>query len=123
MIYNVSTFYNTSERVASLLVKVTNQVIRSCKSHITEGGRVTLWNQEREIIEEKLTQCIKLNDAYRDAYNKVKDRNVGSEVREFSFSQKYIFGRFDSFCTRMRNLLSMFKKISLYSGLFQNRME
>ena len=26
MIFNVSTFYNTPERVASLLVKITNQV-------------------------------------------------------------------------------------------------
>ena len=27
MIFNVSSFYNSSERVASLLVKITNQVI------------------------------------------------------------------------------------------------
>ena len=49
MIYNVSTFYNTPERVASLLVKITNQVIRSCKRYITESGRVTIWNQDREV--------------------------------------------------------------------------
>jgi hypothetical protein len=29
MIFNVSTFYNTPERVASLLVKITNQVGQS----------------------------------------------------------------------------------------------
>ena len=45
MIYNVSTFYNTPERVASLLVKITNQVIRSCKKFITENGSLTIWNQ------------------------------------------------------------------------------
>jgi hypothetical protein len=80
-------------------------------------------------------QCIKLNQGYKDAYaryirqflvtrkNKlshkfvfrVKNRKVGKELREFSFSEKYIFGRFDAFCTRLRNLLSMFKKINLYS--------
>jgi hypothetical protein len=31
--------------------------------------------------------------------------------------------RFDSFCTRLRNLLSMFKKINLYTRLFRERME
>ena len=41
----VSSFYNTSERVASLLVKITNQVIRSCKRFITENGSLTIWNQ------------------------------------------------------------------------------
>ena len=68
-------------------------------------------------------QCIKLNQGYKDAYARVKNRKVGKEIREFSFSEKYIFGRFDSFCTRLRNLLSMFKKINLYTRLFNERME
>ena len=123
MIYNVSTFYNSSERVASLLVKITNQVICSCKRYITESGRMTIWNQDREVIEQKLTECVKLNEQYRDAYHKIKNRKVGREAKEFSFSEKYIFGRFDSFCVRLKNLLCMFRKISLYTGLFQNRME
>ena len=47
----VSSFYNSSERVASLLVKITNQVIRSCKRFITENGSLTIWNQvERDIF-------------------------------------------------------------------------
>ena len=123
MIYNVSHHYNTPERVASLLVKITNQVIRTCKRYITQGGRKTIWNQDRNDVEEKLMQCIKLNQDYKDAYARVKNRKVGKEIREFSFSEKYIFGRFDSFCTRLRNLLSMFKKINLYTRLFQERME
>ena len=60
MIYNVSHHYNTPERVASLLVKITNQVIRTCKRYITQGGRKTIWNQDRQEVEEKLMQCIKL---------------------------------------------------------------
>jgi hypothetical protein len=41
------------------------QVIRSCKRYITENGRTTIWNQERDVIEVKLTECVKLNDHYR----------------------------------------------------------
>jgi hypothetical protein len=40
-------------------------VIRSCKRYITENGRTTIWNQERDVIEVKLTECVKLNDHYR----------------------------------------------------------
>ena len=47
MIFNVSTYFNNSVRVSSLLVKITNQIIISCKRYITAGGRVTIWNQER----------------------------------------------------------------------------
>ena len=99
------------------------QVIRTCKRYITQSGRKTIWNQDRLEVEEKLLQCIKLNQGYKDAYARVKNRKVGKEIREFSFSEKYIFGRFDSFCTRLRNLLSMFKKINLYTRLFNERME
>ena len=41
------------------------KVIRSCKRYITENGRTTIWNQERDVIEVKLTECVKLNDHYR----------------------------------------------------------
>lgn len=86
----MSSFYNSSERVASLLVKITNQVIRSCKRFITENGSLTIWNQveivffvvetfkERKEIERKLTQCITLNSQYRQAYQKTKNKNVGN---------------------------------------------
>ena len=47
MIFNVSTYFNNSVRISSLLVKITNQIIISCKRYITAGGRLTIWNQER----------------------------------------------------------------------------
>ena len=40
MIHNVSSFYNNSVRVASLLVKITYQAIITCKSYITDDGKV-----------------------------------------------------------------------------------
>jgi hypothetical protein len=43
----------------------------------------------------------------------VKSRKVGRELREFSFSEKYIFGRFDSFCVRLKNLLGQFTEALL----------
>ena len=61
MIYNISTFYNSPERVASLLVKITNVVIQSCRRYITDNGIANIWDQDPELIEKKLTACIKLN--------------------------------------------------------------
>ena len=83
MIYNISAFYNNSVRVASLLVKITYQAIISCKSFITDNGKVlidsvrtiffttfsflqhSIWNQDLERVQEKLRQCIMLKDNYR----------------------------------------------------------
>lgn len=38
MINSYSRYYNTSERMTALLVKVTNQMINACRAHITDSG-------------------------------------------------------------------------------------
>ena len=70
-----------------------------------------------------MTDCIKLNRQYREAYHDIKNRKEGREKQEFSFSEQYIFGRFDYFCTRLQNILTMFSKIKLFTMLFKNRLE
>ena len=45
------------------------------------------------------------------------------EVREFNFSQQYIFGVFDSFCKRLENLISMFDDIRTFTELFASKLE
>ena len=123
MIFNVSTYFNNSVRISSLLVKITNQIIISCKTYITAGNRVTIWNQDRAEVEKKLHECIELNEYYIFAYNKIKDGDDARVGLVFDFSKKYIFGKFDQFCHRLKNLLSMFNQIGVFTELFHNRME
>ena len=58
MIFNVSSFYNTSERVASLLVKITNQVYIVIRLLVFTtyflycAFRLKLWNL---VVEKNLT--------------------------------------------------------------------
>ena len=51
------------------------------------------------------------------------ESQVVQKAKEFSFSEKYIFGRFDSFCTRLKNLLKMFTTINQFTSLFNSRTE
>jgi dynein heavy chain len=37
MIYSISTYYSSSERMTSLFVKVTNQMISCCRRYIRDG--------------------------------------------------------------------------------------
>ncbi|NXJ92139.1 DYH5 protein, partial [Corythaixoides concolor] len=37
MIYCTSPYYNTSERMTSLLLKITNQMVNTCKMYLREG--------------------------------------------------------------------------------------
>ena len=75
------------------------------------------------MIARKLEECIKLNAEYKEAYYEIKKKKIGQEKKEFSFSEQYIFGRFDYFVTRMENILNMFQKIKLFTELFDNRLE
>ncbi|XP_057658943.1 dynein axonemal heavy chain 5 [Diorhabda carinulata] len=123
LIHSVSQFYNTSERTSALMVKITNQMIETCKDYITCRGQESIWSQERCHMKEKLAQCIILNRVYRKTYNIVKAQSFLPEQRQFNFSENYVFGKFDAFCRRLMKIIAMFDLIDDYSGLFQRRME
>ena len=59
----------------------------------------------------------------RRAYIKTRDRKMKGEVREFNFSQQYIFGVFESFCKRLKDLLDMFDNIRTFTQLFSTKLE
>ncbi|MGH0184369.1 UNVERIFIED_CONTAM: hypothetical protein FKN15_014875 [Acipenser sinensis] len=62
MIHSISRYYNTSEKITSLFVKVTNQMITACKAYISNHGAVTIWDQPQTIVADKLKAAIRLNE-------------------------------------------------------------
>lgn len=61
MIYATSRYYNTSERVTALLVKVTNQMVTSCRNYLTENNTKTVWQHKKKEIIAKMAVSIKKN--------------------------------------------------------------
>ncbi|XP_047354238.1 dynein axonemal heavy chain 5 isoform X2 [Vespa velutina] len=122
LIYSVSKFYNTSERTSSLMIKITNQMIVACRDYVTKRGKETIWGQDRMAVRSRLKHCLRLNKSYRETYRLVRCSPAVTE-QEFSFSETHVFGRFDSFCARIRKILTMFDLIEDYQNLFERRME
>ncbi|KAK9499797.1 hypothetical protein O3M35_002767 [Rhynocoris fuscipes] len=123
LIHSVSQYYNTSERTSSLMVKITNQMIRSCKDYITCHGKENIWSQDRNVIREKLVNCVRLNKAYHDSYLHVKEHNYIPDQPPLQFSENYVFGKFDTFCRRLGKIITMFDLMDDYNCLFECRME
>lgn len=123
LIYSVSNYYNTSERTSSLMVKITNQMIETCKLYITQRYKETIWTQDRQQVRRKLQNCIGLSSVYRNTYYSVREQPYVPERLPFAFSEHFVFGKFDIFCERLNRILCMFQLIDDYNKLFERRLE
>uniref|UniRef100_A0A8C8BCP0 Dynein axonemal heavy chain 5 n=1 Tax=Otus sunia TaxID=257818 RepID=A0A8C8BCP0_9STRI len=124
MIQSISQYYNTSEKISSLFVKVTNQMITACKSYITNNNTATIWNQPQERVMEKLQAAIRLKQEYQNCFHKVKEKlEQNPAERQFDFSEMYIFGKFETFHRRLVKIIDVFNTMKTYSILQESKIE
>ena len=101
MINSYSRYYNTSERMTALFVKVTNQMITACRAHLTDSGYHKVWEQELPVVLQRISDCLRLNDEYQACFQRTKEAlKDHPDERQFDFSEMYIFGKFNNFCRR-----------------------
>ncbi|XP_048155560.1 dynein axonemal heavy chain 8 [Corvus hawaiiensis] len=108
MIHRVSKYYNTSERITSLLIKVTNQMVTTCKAYITDAGLNGVWDQETPTVIGKINECICLLKEYQKCFHEAKQEileNLGGKA--FEVSEMYIFGKSEAFCRRLEKIMEM----------------
>eukprot|EP00941_MAST-03F_sp_MAST-3F-sp1_P001388 g1388.t1 len=125
MIHTIARYYNTTERMTTLFVKITNQMITNSKKYICNGAPVDkLWDQEPKALVERLESCFKLNEMYQEHYRLTKDKLLTMpKGKQFDFSEQAIFGKFDLFCRRVVKLQDMFSTIQQFKALASHNME
>uniref|UniRef100_A0A803T3C5 Dynein axonemal heavy chain 5 n=1 Tax=Anolis carolinensis TaxID=28377 RepID=A0A803T3C5_ANOCA len=124
MIHNISRYYNTSEKITSLFVKVTNQMITACKAYITNNNTATIWDQPQDVVLEKIQAAIRLKQEYQNYFHKTKQKlEQRPAERQFDFSEMYIFGKFETFHRRLLKIMKIFDIITTYSVLQDSKME
>lgn len=123
MIYSISQYYNTSERMTSLFVKVTNQMITTCKAYIMHDVS-KIWEIPRPVLLQRLNECIQLNEEYQKQFQRTKEKlRENPNERQFEFSENYIFGKFDTFCKRLEKIADMVNTMEMFSSLHTVKIE
>ncbi|ELU05307.1 hypothetical protein CAPTEDRAFT_162628 [Capitella teleta] len=123
MIYSISSYYNTSERMTSLFVKVTNQMITTSKAYI-KSDVSKIWEHPRAVLLNRINEAINLNKEYQRQFHKTKERlRLNPNERQFEFSENYIFGKFDTFCKRLEKVSDMINTMNGYANIGNVRIE
>lgn len=129
MIHTVSRFFNTAERMTKLFMKITNQMIASCKLALNNanegnGAAKSIWEQPTGPLLEKLETCLGVNDFYQEQYRVTKDNLMATpKGKQFDFPEPQIFGKFDLFCRRLIKLIDMFSTIQQFHALVEHKLE
>ncbi|XP_042366785.1 dynein axonemal heavy chain 5 [Plectropomus leopardus] len=123
MIHSISQYYNTSERMTSLLLKVTNQMITTCRGYLTQGV-TRIWDHSRPVLLQRISDCCHLNVEYQRSFQSVRDKlRENPENRQFDFSENYIFGKFDAFCRRLEKIADMASSLESLAALQHMKVE
>ena len=80
-------------------------MITTCKDYITDHNSMVIWDHEHAELMSKCNNCIKLFEEYRNCFTKTKASIEASEdEKQFDFSETYIFGKINSFSTRINKV-------------------
>ncbi|EEB13574.1 ciliary dynein heavy chain, putative [Pediculus humanus corporis] len=124
MIYATSRYYNTSERVTALLVKVTNQMVTQCRNYLTENGTKTVWEHKKKDIITKMRVCLNLYKKYKSCFAETQRQiNENPEEKAFGCSEANVFVKFESFRIRLERLTDTLETYLAYSIIQSSRLE
>lgn len=71
MMNTIARYYNTAQRMTTLLRKVTEQMIANCRAYVVEGG--SLWEQSVPQLLARLNTCTECNRSYQAQYRQVRE--------------------------------------------------
>eukprot|EP00768_Dysnectes_brevis_P002834 gnl/Dysnectes_brevis/2072_a2396_807.p1 GENE.gnl/Dysnectes_brevis/2072_a2396_807~~gnl/Dysnectes_brevis/2072_a2396_807.p1 ORF type:complete len:4631 (+),score=1942.19 gnl/Dysnectes_brevis/2072_a2396_807:116-13894(+) len=124
MVHGMARFYSSSEHMTSLFVKISSQMIMACRAYIKKdvtsaSGSSSLWDSDWSDLMARMEASIHLNNHFQAEYRKVKQK-VATETptgKQFNFSEACIFGNFDLFCQRLRQVVNIFTTALQFTSL------
>ncbi|KAA3679634.1 dynein heavy chain, axonemal [Paragonimus westermani] len=114
-------FLSTVEKLCMLLNHtnlITNQIIATCKRYLTNKNKKSIWEQDSDLIIQRMNECIELNLAYQEAYRTTRQEMIDSGAKQaFNFSEVQIFGNMNLFTQRLEYLTRVLQTLGQYATL------
>ncbi|XP_044594901.1 dynein axonemal heavy chain 8 [Cotesia glomerata] len=117
MVYTTSRFFNTQRMITALFVKITNQLIITCKSYITKNGTLDIWQEEKTSIILRMKDCITLYEQYYESYKLMLQNIEAAGERQIEVSEMFVFGKFETFKVRLNKIIYVLEISINYSVL------
>ena len=122
-IHSVSQYYNTSERMTALFIKVTNQLIKACREYVYEL-EPRIWEQDKADAQERLGKVKHLHTEYVKFFEVEKKRLQQTPERsQFNFPAMGVFGKSDSFVSRVTIVENMIASMDTWEKLQHSQID
>ena len=98
-------------------------MVTACKNYIlTDVSKV--WELDRDVALQRINDALHLNTEYQACFRRTKDKLKESpREKQFDFSEKYIFGKFEIFCRRLEKVKEMLLTMGRFSILAESKIE
>ena len=113
VIYVSSKYFCSPDRITSLLIKLTNEVLVNIKKIIAKKIK-KVYKDDASIYISDLKEVKAIYDSYTSAYKQVKQKlDLQEELPKFDFSEMYIFGRLEAFCRRLNKVVEFCQLLNI----------
>ncbi|XP_041660196.1 dynein heavy chain 8, axonemal-like [Cheilinus undulatus] len=119
-----SLYFNSSDKISVLFSKVTNQMVTSCRSYITDNGKLLVWDQGADDVLRKMQNCIQLYQEYQYCVQKTKKQTTDQPgEKSLDVSETQIFCRFGGFCKQLEMIRQIFTVSKKFEPLEKSNIE
>ncbi|XP_049799902.1 dynein axonemal heavy chain 8-like [Schistocerca nitens] len=123
-IFTVSRHYNTTERISTLLYKVTNQMVIACRGYLTNYDKSDIYKQTKREVVNKIEVCIQLYINYYACFQEIKrEIKKSHNERPFDVSDHHVFIKFETFKARLVKIEDLLQTALTYSILKSSKIE
>lgn len=99
-------------------------MIIACKAHLNVNGTLNIWHDAKSAMIARMKDCIELHKQYYDCFKAmINSIHESSEGKTLEISEMYVFGKFNTFKTRLNKLIDVMEITVAHSILQSSRIE